>query len=220
MLLGGCRMFEKEPTGEPIYVLDLWMEGDTLCWAEKTEDGVAAFRDTALREPITVPAASPDGMLVMGRAGAAVYGWVSARRALCVYENGAFSDLYRMEPDSSRVILGGVLRDGVLWYAQAGGSGNTGLWRLGPDDPTPKRVSDRAVVALTLGGDYLICAVEQGEDLVFYAGPETETPMELARWEQSGYYLNGSCLLTAGDNKAACALTTDREKQFFEFFVR
>lgn len=157
----------------------------------------------------------PQSFRLLATQGDLIYMDHYARRTISVYDaaGDTLTDLWQYESDRQPLMTGAVL-DGALYFAGTGG----GLWRLDLESAgaEPIQVSKKTPVAMTAGEAELICALKEHEDdLGFCVGVDRDAPVELARWEKSGYFLNGSCLLTVSGGKGACAVTTGTD--VFEF---
>lgn len=138
------------------------------------------------------------------------------RRTIAIYDaqTDTRTDLWQYAPEFND-ILAGALVEGKLYFSRSTG----GLWQLDPKTPgvMPVQVSKRTPVAMALGESGLICALAgQEKSLIFCTGLEQDQPLEIARWEGAGYYLNGSCRLALSGTKAACAVSTGQEVFVFE----
>ena len=67
------------------------------------------------------------------------------------------------------------------------------------------------VIALADTGFGLIAAVAEENSIAFYSLYQDEVLNSIGKWDNINYYLSGSCILRASEDKLVCALTTGKD---------
>lgn len=145
--------------------------------------------------------------------------WRESNDSLCVYD--CESDSYRVildrERDASRVMVTAVFYENKIFYAETDGklfvveNSNQGKFA----EPVQVTEIKDSVVAISPCERGLVCAVktrvsgESGVRLAFFLYTDEGVFEEIGVWENSDYYLPGSCLLKCSKDLLICAVTTE-----------
>ena len=157
------------------------------------------------------------GVEILDINGNVIVFWDHNQSAICKYDcdRDSTAVLYSRARNPAVVMVTAIMQNGWLYYAESAG----GLHKISMEDESAasRLVSVKSVIAMARAGDGMVLAIKERSDLVFYLCSGEDAMTELAVWHDANYIVNGSCLLSASDNKIACAVTS--EQQIFEFEI-
>lgn len=145
--------------------------------------------------------------------------WRESNDSLCIYdcESDSYKVILDSERDASRVMVTAVFYENKIFYAETDGklfvaeNSNQGTFA----EPVQVTNIKDNVVAISPCERGLVCAVktrvsgESGVHLTFFLYTDEGVFEEIGVWENSDYYLPGSCLLKCSKDHLICAVTTE-----------
>lgn len=145
--------------------------------------------------------------------------WRNSNDSLCIYdcESDSYREILNRERDTSRVMITAAFYENKIFYAESDGklfvteNLNQGTFT----EPVQLGEIKEGVVAISPCERGLVCAVktqvpgQKEVPLTFFLCTDEGVLEEIGVWENSNYYLNGSCLLKCSQDCLICAVTTE-----------